>query len=79
MPGHAAGAAPPEATATVATAIAAAATASAPATAGMPPVAAPASRTPWLWAALLAGLAVMAAMAWSLLRQPADQAADKAT
>lgn len=32
--------------------------------------AAPAPRTGWLWAALLGGLAVMGAMAWSLLRKP---------
>ena len=33
-------------------------------------MAAPAPRTGWLWAALLGGLAVMGAMAWSLLRKP---------
>jgi len=34
------------------------------------PNAAPTSRSAWLWAALLAGLALMGAMAWSLLRKP---------
>ena len=33
--------------------------------------AASSSNSPWLWAALLAGLALMGAMAWSLLRKPA--------
>jgi hypothetical protein len=46
-----------------------AATPSAPARATAP---APArDGSPWLWAALLAGLAAMGAMAWSLLRRPA--------
>jgi hypothetical protein len=29
------------------------------------------SNSPWLWTALLAGLALMGGMAWSLLRKPA--------
>ena len=35
-----------------------------------PQPAATPSRTPWLWAALLAALALMGGMAWSLLRKP---------
>ena len=69
MPGRAPDAALPEATATVA---AAAATASAaPVTTGASAPDALPSHTPWLWAALLAGLALMGGMAWSLLRKPA--------
>jgi hypothetical protein len=34
------------------------------------PAAAPGSHAGALWGALLAGLALMAAMAWSLLRKP---------
>jgi hypothetical protein len=69
----------PEATAVVATAASAA---SAPASTSAPVAsaahaAAPASsNTPWLWAALLAGLALMGAMAWSLLRKPAGASRD---
>jgi hypothetical protein len=33
------------------------------------------SNAPWLWAALLAGLALMGAMAWTLLRRPAAASA----
>ena len=70
MPGRAADAALPAASAAIAPAewpavVAAAAAASAPA------VASPPSSAPWLWAALLAGLALMGALAWSLLRQSA--------
>ena len=71
MPARAADAPLPQATATVvpppapasaaATAIAEAVHAGTPASSG----------APWLWAALLAGLALMGAMAWSLLRKPA--------
>ena len=68
MPGRAPGAALPEATATVGAAPAPASAASV-ATGASAPDAAP-SRTPWLWAALLAGLALMGGMAWSLLRKP---------
>ena len=74
MPGRAPGAALPAATATVASVPAArppAASAPAPAEAPTPA----GSRTPWLWAALLAGLALMGGMAWSLLRKPAPPAA----
>jgi hypothetical protein len=41
-----------------------------PGTVAPQPAATP-SHTPWLWAALLAGLALMGGMAWSLLRKPA--------
>ena len=64
----------PEATALVATG--ASAEASAPASTPAPVASAAAaaaqtsSKAPWLWAALLAGLALMGAMAWSLLRKP---------
>jgi hypothetical protein len=44
-----------------------------PASAAASNVAAVSDRTPWLWAALLAGLASMGAMAWSLLRRPAQK------
>jgi len=72
MPGRAPGAPLPEATATVASAPAALPTpASASASASAEPPAPAGSRTPWLWAALLAGLALMGGMAWSLLRKPA--------
>ena len=70
MPGRAPAAALPAASATV-TPVVATASASSPATAGPPPAAPAPDRTPWLWAALLAGLALMGAMAWSLLRRPA--------
>ena len=67
MPGRAPDAPLPAASAAVAVA-------AVPASAASPaavPAAAPASHTAWLWAALLAGLALMGAMAWSLLRRPA--------
>ena len=68
MPGRAPDAALPEATATLAAASPAPSAASvAASTAASKP--AP-SRAPWLWAALLAGLALMGGMAWSLLRKP---------
>jgi hypothetical protein len=63
----------PEATATVAAPVAAAAPSSP--VSGTTKAGAPtSSNSPWLWAALLAGLALMGAMAWSLLRKPADGA-----
>jgi hypothetical protein len=68
MPARASDAALPQATATLAVAVPPA-TASAPSTALA--TAAASSHTSWLWAALLAGLGLMAAMAWSLLRKPA--------
>jgi len=67
MPGRAADAPLPAASAALAPAPVASAPAAPPSTA---PAAAPASRAGWLWGALLAGLALMAAMAWSLLRKP---------
>ncbi len=70
MPGRAPGAALPPATATVASAPAA--TPSAASTPAIAAASAPTgTHTPWLWAALLAGLALMGGMAWSLLRKPA--------
>ena len=75
MPGRASDAALPDATATLAPLAASAVVASAPATAAAPPASAAGSGTPWLWGALLAGLALMAAMAWSLLRKPSGKAA----
>ncbi len=69
----------PEATAVVgapAGAAPASASVQAPAAASAPLAVAASSNAPWLWAALLAGLALMGAMAWSLLRRPAG-AADK--
>ena len=70
MPGRAPDAALPEATAAVAVPEDVAVTAPPPST-NRPAAPAPAySHTPWLWAALLAGLALMGAMAWSLLRKP---------
>ena len=74
MPGRAPGAALPLATATVASAPAAT-PAVAPASAVAEAPAPASSHTPWLWAALLAGLALMGGMAWSLLRKPATPAA----
>ncbi len=68
MPGRAPDAALPEATATLAAPAAPAASVAA-STAAPEPAVAP-SHTPWLWAALLAGLALMGGMAWSLLRKP---------
>jgi hypothetical protein len=69
MPGRAADAPLPSASA----AIAAAAPSPTPAASSAVAIVAPPapSRTPWLWAALLAGLALMGGMAWSLLRKPA--------
>ncbi len=67
MPGRAPDAPLPEAAATLAAAAPAAA--APPVAAASEPAPAP-SRTPWLWAALLAGLALMGGMAWSLLRKP---------
>ena len=70
MPARAPDAPLPEATATVAAPVAAPAPSSPvadAAKAGAPT----SSDSPWLWAALLAGLALMGAMAWSLLRKPA--------
>ncbi len=69
MPGRTPGAALPVATATVASTPAA--TAAAASTAAVEAPAPAGSHTPWLWAALLAGLALMGGMAWSLLRKPA--------
>ena len=74
MPARAPDAPLPEATATVAPPVAASA-ASAPAADATPVAASPSSNSPWLWAALLAGLALMGAMAWSLLRRPAARSA----
>ena len=69
IPARAADAALPAATAIVTAPAAVAASSSTPTAT---PVAVPTSpNSPWLWAALLAGLALMGAMAWSLLRQPA--------
>ena len=76
MPGRAPDAGLPEATAKVTPVASTAASASAPQPTDTARGAAPASRTPWLWAALLAGLALMAAMAWSLLRKPAAPRTD---
>jgi len=70
MPGRAADAALPAASASV-TPFAAAAAVPSTASASAPLPAPLASRSPWLWAALLAGVATMGAMAWSLLRKPA--------
>jgi len=68
MPGRAADAPLPAASAAIATPPVEPVPASA-ASAVTGPAAAPASRAGWLWAALLAGLAAMGAMAWSLLRK----------
>jgi len=68
MPGRAADAPLPAASAAIAP-LAAPEPASAASSASVP-AAGPASRAGWLWAALLAGLALMGAMAWSLLRKP---------
>ena len=79
MPGRGtADAALPEATALVATG--ASETPSAPASSSAPVASAASaattanSGTPWLWTVLLAGLALMGAMAWSLLRKPSAAA-----
>ena len=77
MPGRAADAALPAASAQV-TPLAAAAVVSSAASASAPLPAAPTSRSTWLWAALLAGVAMMGAMAWSLLRKPAPRAGEGA-
>ncbi|MEP6504285.1 MAG: DUF3999 family protein, partial [Betaproteobacteria bacterium] len=71
MPARAPDAPLPEATATLTVAAATSASAAASSIAATPTAETAPSRTPWLWAALLAGLAVMGAMAWSLLRKPA--------
>ena len=76
MPGRAPDAALPAASAVVTPAAASATAASAPATT-VAPAAASTSHAPWLWAALLAGLALMGAMAWSLLRKPAAPRIDE--
>ena len=60
----------PEATATV-TAPVAAPTPSPPMADSVKAVESKSSNSPWLWAALLTGLALMGMMAWSLLRRPA--------
>ena len=70
MPGHAADAALPAASASIAP-LATAAAPPSTASASAPLSAVPTSRSAWLWAALLAGVAMMGAMAWSLLRKPA--------
>ncbi|MEO5686219.1 MAG: DUF3999 family protein [Burkholderiaceae bacterium] len=75
MPGHTADTVLPEGTATLVVAAASATAASAPSTRAAAPAEPAPSRTPWLWAALLAGLALMGRMAWSLLRKPAAPAA----
>ena len=72
LPGRAPDAALPDATATLTPLAASGGAASAPATPVAPTAPTPDAGTPWLWAALLAGLALMAAMAWSLLRKPKD-------
>ena len=68
MPGRPVDAPLPAASATLAAVTAPVGTAPAPSTAVAPPTSA--SRTRWLWGALLLGLALMGAMAWSLLRGP---------
>ena len=76
MPGRAPDAPLPAASAVVVPAAASTAATSA----STPTVAAadtPTSRAAWLWAALLAGLALMGAMAWSLLRKPAAPRVDE--
>ena len=76
MPGRAPDAAPPAASAVVAPIAISAPSASAPGTISASPIPSP-SHTPWLWAALLASLALMGAMAWSLLRKPAAPRIDE--
>ena len=68
MPGRAADAPLPAASAALAPLAAASAPASAASVVASTPTTA--SSTGWLWAALLGGLALMGAMAWSLLRKP---------
>ena len=74
MPARAVDAPLPEATATVAAPVAA--PAASPAVVASSKASAPtSSNSPWLWAALLAGLALMGGMAWTLLRKPAARSA----
>ena len=76
MPGRAPDAALPAASAVV-TPAAVSATASSASAPTVTPAATSTSHAPWLWAALLAGLALMGAMAWSLLRKPAAPRVDE--
>ena len=76
MPGRAPDAVLPAASAVVVPSVISAAATSA-STPSVAPSDMPASHTPWLWAALLAGLALMGAMAWSLLRKPAVPRVDE--
>lgn len=71
MPGRAADDPLPAASAAIVPAPAASAASAPPVVASAPAAAARASRSGWLWAALLAGLALMGAMAWSLLKKKA--------
>ena len=73
MPARAPDAPLPEATATVAAPVAEPAPSS-PVADAVKAGAPTSSNSAWLWAALLAGLALMGAMAWSLLRKPAAKA-----
>ncbi|MFL6699158.1 MAG: DUF3999 family protein [Vitreoscilla sp.] len=73
MPGRAADAALPAASAVIAPALSPTVVAAAP-LASAPAVASPPSNAPWLWAALVGGLALLGALAWSLLRKPPAQA-----
>ena len=70
IPGRTPDAALPQSTATVETTAGTASTALDAASGVAAEPAARPSRTPWLWAVLLAGLALMGGMAWSLLRKP---------
>lgn len=70
MPAGSADAAPPAASAVLAPVAAPTLAASAPASTPGPSTSTLASSTAWLWAVLLAGLALMGAAAWSLLRRP---------
>jgi hypothetical protein len=74
MPARAPDAPLPEAAAAVAAPVAASAAPS-PIADAVKAGAPTSSNSPWLWAALLAGLALMGAMAWSLLRKPAADGA----
>lgn len=69
MPGRAADDPLPAASAAIAP-VAIASAAATPASSASAAPGPPASRASWLWVALLGGLAVMGAMAWSLLRRP---------
>ena len=69
MPGGDADAAPPAASAVLAPVAVPALAASEPSSRPAPSTA-PSSNAPWLWAVLLAGLVLMGAAAWSLLRRP---------